>query len=333
MDFKALKTTENRFSSITSKEARAIDELNDSLMWGAMTHLRENGFRWLEVPLMTKITGACENVDTLYAVDHFGVEAYLAQTGQLYLEAKIPVHEKVWTVITSSRAEGSVDGRHLNQFQLVEFEHQGDFRMMLGNIEGTVKAMIREALEQNPGLLKELSRYDELAKWVDQPFGEITYTQAVEAVRGTEHELEWGEDLTSKVEAELVKMNGNKPLFITHFPLAIKFFNMRQNPDEPEVVNSADLIMPYSGESVGSAERENNYENLVTRLVESPMFKTLARRGKTLEDFGDYLEIVKAFPVLHAGCGIGFNRISQAVLGEDDIRVSSNYPLQRNVLY
>ena len=139
--------------------------------------------------------------------------------------------------------------------------------------------------------------------------------------------------MSSKEELYLVNKLGGNLLFITHYPKKIKFFNMRQNPDEPEVVNSADLIMPYSGESVGSAERENNYENLVTRLVESPMFKTLARRGKTLEDFGDYLEIVKAFPVLHAGCGIGFNRISQAVLGEDDIRVSSNYPLQRNVLY
>ena len=333
MDLNALKTTKDRFSNITGVEARAVDEINDSLMWGAMAHLRGEGFRWLEVPLMTKITGACENVDTLYAVDHFGIEAYLAQTGQLYLEAKIPVHEKVWTVITSSRAESQVDGRHLNQFQLVEFEHQGDFRQMLGNIEGTVKAMIREALKNDEGLLRELSRYDELRSWVDNPFGEITYTRAVESLRGTEHELEWGADLTSKTEAELVKMNGNKPLFITHFPKAIKFFNMRQNPDNPSVVNSADLIMPYSGESVGSAERENDHESLVERLVQSPMYKTLEKRGKTLDDFRDYLEIVRAFPVLHSGCGIGFNRISQAVLGEDDIRVSSNYPLQKDVLY
>ena len=56
-------------------------------------------------------------------------------------------------------------------------------------------------------------------------------------------------------------------------------------------------------------------------------------RGKTIEDFKDYLDLIRQNPILHSGCGIGFNRISQSVLGQDDIRVSSNYPIQSNVLY
>jgi asparaginyl-tRNA synthetase len=328
-----LKKTDGRFSRIISGDAKAVDEVNDSLMWGARKYLRHNGFMWLEVPMMTKITGACENVDTLYSLDHFGTETYLAQTGQLYLEAKIPLHEKVWTIITSSRAEDAVDSRHLNQFQLVEFEHKGDFESMLKHIEGLVKSMIAEALDKNKKLLEELGRLPELEAWVSAPFARMSYTEAVEMLKGTKHEIEWGDDLTSKTEHYLVSKNGNRPLFVTHFPKKIKFFNMRQNDGDEDIVNSSDLIMPYSGESVGAAERENNYDRLVERLVESPMFKVLAKRGKTINDFKDYLDIIKKHPILHSGCGIGFNRISQSVLGADDIRVSANYPIQKGVLY
>ena len=125
MGLEEFSTTKNRFELIVKEEAAIIDGINDSLMWGAMDYLRSSGFKWVEVPILTKITGACENVDTLYAVDHFGQEAYLAQTGQLYLEAKIPLHKKLWTIITSSRAEDKADDRHLNQFQLIELEHEG----------------------------------------------------------------------------------------------------------------------------------------------------------------------------------------------------------------
>ncbi|MFH1064759.1 MAG: amino acid--tRNA ligase-related protein [Candidatus Woesearchaeota archaeon] len=333
LDLEILKSTDGRFSRIISGSAKAVDEVNDSLMWGARKYLREQGFMWLEVPIMTKITGACENVDTLYKLDHFGKESYLAQTGQLYLEAKIPLHEKVWTIITSSRAESSVDARHLNQFQLVEFEHKGDFESMLVHIEGLVKSMISEAIDKNEDLLNILGRYSEVTGWVAEPFARLSYTEAIDMLKDSGYVIEWGDDLSSKTEQELVMIMGNRPLFITHFPKAIKFFNMRQNDDDARIVNSSDLLMPYSGESVGAAERENNYELLVKRLVESPMFRILAERGKTLDDFKDYLDMVKKHPILHSGCGIGFNRISQSVLGADDIRVSSNYPIQKGVLY
>lgn len=328
-----LNETKNRFSLITTEESRMVDKVNDSLMWGAKDYFRKNGFVWVEVPTLTKITGACENVDTLYNLNHFGQEAYLAQTGQLYLEAKIPLHKKVWTVITSSRAEACADSRHLNQFQLVEIEHEGNLEDLLKNMESTVKSMISEAVQINGYLLKELGRYDELEKWVSEPFNCISYSEGVDMLKGTENQIKWGEDLKSRQEFYLVETLGNKPLFVTHFPKEIKFFNMRQNDFDEKVVNSCDLVMPYSGESAGAAERENNHERLVKRLVESNMFKILSKRGKTIDDFDDYLNLIKKYPVLHSGCGIGFNRMTQSVLAMEDIRGTVSFPLQREVLY
>jgi len=331
LNLNRLKKTKGRFSLINTQEAKVVDVINNSLIWGARNFLKEQGFIWVEVPTLTKITGACENVDTLYKQDHFGEKAYLAQTGQLYLEAKIPLHKKVWTIITSSRAEELADDRHLNQFQLIELERQGDLEALLKNTEGIIKSMLKEALKDNSETLQELERYDELQRWLAEPFPRITYTKAVGLLK--EREINWGDDLTSKEEKYLISVYGNKPLFITHFPKKIKFFNMRQNDDDEEVVNSADLIMPYAGESVGAAERENNHERLVKRLQESQMFKILSSQGKTVDDFKDYLDLIKEKPILHSGCGIGFNRVSQSVLGVNDIRISTNFPLQRGVLY
>jgi len=333
IDLTKLKSTKDRFGTITTAEAKLVDEINDSLMWGARTYFREKGFLWVEVPTLTKITGACENVDTLYAVNHFGQEAYLAQTGQLYLEAKIPLHEKVWTIITSSRAEAEADKRHLNQFSLVEMEHQGDFETMVPNIEGAIKAMLSEAVESREELLQEIGRAAEVYRWIQAPFARVTYTEGIKMLQDKGYPIQWGEDLSSKEEAQLVKLCGDKPTFITHFPKAIKFFNMKVNDKDENVVNSTDLIMPYSGESVGAAERENDVARLTARLLDSKMYKILAARGKNLEDFHDYLKMVEKYPLLHSGCGIGFNRISQSVLGVDDIRASTNFPIQSDRLY
>jgi len=329
-----LKTTgSERFKALNSEEAKMVDKINASLMFGAMNYLHHAGFTWIEVPTITKITGACENVDTLYKLMHFGQEAYLAQTGQLYLETKIPVHEKLWTIITSSRAEKDADERHLNQFQLIELEHAGNLESLLKNIEKTVKNMIRTALNDQGGALFKMGRYNEVVKWESKPFEKITYTDAVKMLKGTELEVDWGGDLKAPHEKYIVEKFGKMPTFITHYPKSIKFFNMRQNDDNEHIVNSADLIMPYSGESGGSAERENDYDRLVNRLRTSQMFKILSERGVKFEDFADYLDTVKRHPILHSGVGLGFSRISQAVLGVDDIRVTTNYPLQSNVLY
>jgi len=333
MDLKILEETKDRFNLANTQEAGLVDKINDSLYWGATQYARKNGFMYIEVPILTKITGACENVDTLYSLDHFGQQGYLAQTGQLYLESKILLHDKLWTIITSSRAEDVADNRHLNQFQLFELEFRGNMETLLDHIEGTVKSMLLSVYENNIKELEEIGRTAEIKKWIDEPFGRITYTTAIDIIQNTPgYKIKWGDDLSAVYEHKISEKMG-KPTFITHYPKKIKFFNMKVNDIDKRVVNSTDLIMPYSGESAGTAERENNYEHLVQRLEESAMYNILKARGHSLNDFDDYLKTVKKNPILHSGCGIGMSRISQSVLGEKDIRVSTSYPLQSNVLY
>ncbi len=284
------------------------------------------------MPHITKATGACENMATMFELDYFGRKAYLSQTGQLYLEALVPSLEKVWCVIHSFRAEPDVDERHLTEFTLVEFEFLGNLERLLEHIENTIASMVSEVKLRCSDSLDMLGIDDDAFEKAKPPYVRLTYTKAVELLGDLG--VKWGDDLKSWHEKELVRMLGDRPVLVTHYPKAIKFFNMRQNDYDPYIVNSVDLLLPHSGEAVGGAEREHEYERLRQRLMESTMLKQLLEKGGDVSDFDWYLEVYRnQGGKLHSGAGIGLNRVTQFVLSVDDIRASTLYPMNKEMVY
>jgi asparaginyl-tRNA synthetase len=324
----SLKNTAQRYRLFKEPSLQAIARIEASLLSGARKYFEENLFVEVTVPHVTRATGACENVATMFEVDFFGEKRYLAQTGQLYLEVMTPYLERVWAAGPSFRAEEKVDERHLVEFTLLEIEFRGNFEKLLEHVEGTLVSMVSEVLAKRSEDLAVLGVDAERLQNVRGPFKRITYTDAVELLEG--EGVRWGDDLKSPHEKLLVEYMGSQPLFITHYPKAIKFFNMKENAINHELVDSADLILPYSGEAVGAAEREYEYDRLVKRLLESSMFRLLKERGGGMEDFAWYLNFYKEFGGYpHSGCGIGLGRVMQFVLGVDDIRGSTVWPVNR----
>jgi asparaginyl-tRNA synthetase len=324
-DLEKLASTKNRPAVLTEPELTAVVSIEAELLKGARQYFDGHGFTEVVVPHITRITGACENIDTLFALDYFGEEGYLVQTGQLYLEALIPKLGNVYCVGPSFRAEPAVDERHLTEFTLVEFEFPGGFDELLIHIENTVHAMVQRAIHYRKAELEFLGVDMNKLKKVKTPFRRITYTEAIEQLKEKGVSVSWGDDLKSHHEAMIVA--DGVPTFITHYPEAIKFFNMRRNPENPLVVNSSDLILPHSGEAVGSAEREFDHELLRGKLLKSEMYRKLTARGKSISDFEWYFDLIKQNPMQHAGCGIGLNRVTQFVLGTSDIRATTAYPM------
>jgi asparaginyl-tRNA synthetase len=263
----------------------------------------------------------------MFELDYFGRRGYLSQTAQLYLEVFTPFLGKVWCIGPSFRAEPRADERHLTEFTLVELEFSGNFDELLTHIEGTICSMINSVLSRRQLELQLLGANIEKLRKLKRPFERITYTEAVGLLQ--EYGVKWGDDFKSQDEKAIVQLTGNQPVFVTHFPKAIKFFNMRENEENPTIVNSADLLLPGGGEAVGAAEREYKYEKLHERLTNSTMFKQLIERGGSIEDFRWYLEFYKIYGSLHSGCGIGLNRVTQFVLGTNDIRATTAFPLNR----
>lgn len=312
-----------------------VARVESALVRGAESYFREQGFVWVpSVPHIVSITGACENVDTLFPIDYFGKEAYLTQTGQTTLEEMTTCLDRVCTIIHSFRKEEGADNRHLTEFPLVEFEFRYDqnkedgFEMLLSHIESVIYKMVTNVLNTEFGSLHQLGVDSDFLENLKVPFERISYDEAVRLT-----DIHWGDDLKAVHEIRLTGLKGEKPLFITRYPEAIKFFNMQLNKKKPAVVNSADLLLPTGGEAVGSAVREHDYPVLVDRLDKSEMMKNLRKRGKDIKDFEGYLKVVRNDPVPHAGCGIGLNRVSQYVLKELDIRKATPYPMNKEILY
>ena len=328
-----------RLSDLLAIREAAVD--------GARSYYKSSGLVEVAVPVIVGITGACENVSTLYRVDGRS-RMHLTQTGQLALEHVLCEAPGVYCLTRSFRTD-RVDERHLNEFTLVEEEIRCDhpvvgmpvdrydparmFEVLLERITGAVRAIVRSCVDHAADEITALGGDPGyLGRTVGDDFARVTYSEAVDLLaRSGRHAVTWGADLGAEQEHDLVEImareNGGRPrpTFVTHYPKDIKFFNMRVDDADPRVVQSADLLLPYSGESVGSAVREHRYSLLVDRLVSSTMFAHIVeQKMATLEDFQPYLEVIEnGWAAPHVGYGIGLERVLQFLIRQSDIRAAS----------
>lgn len=315
----------------------SLVKITHELQSAARQFFDQNGFIDLSphLPSLTRATGSCENLDTTYRIRFFNRMAYLAQTEQLYLETQVPYFKRVCCQNRSFRAEPQADSRHLCEFSLFEFEEarltdaMSLFDQLLLDIQTVIQKMVERVLSKAYAELTMLAVDKDILGLAKEDFPRISYTDAVERL-----ELRWGSDLKSEHEKLLGEHFGNRPFFITRFPKRIKFFNMKENEENPEVVNSADLILPYGGEAVGAAEREYEFAKVKQRLLSSRMYGQLLQKGGDISDFAYFLENLQHNgSVPHAGCGIGFNRVVQYVCQLSDIRSTTLFPIYRGSIY
>jgi asparaginyl-tRNA synthetase len=339
---------------VTDSPHKRLDFIADAAKRGIRDYYQQLGITPTQTPAVTAITGACENVDTLYRLcGHSGL--YLAQTGQLSLEVKLQQHDGVYCEAFSFR-DDPTDVRHLNQFYLIEEEFtchsvgigEDDdaanvmLDRLLKRITTAVCAMLRGVL--NSSCYYDDFDYSHIEQAIDAAgesavWPSITYRESIRRLNRTGRfpTLAFGADLSAEHEQAILSLvhsdHGGAafPVFVTHYPETIKFFNMKVDPADCAV----DLLRPAAGESVGAAVRENHFATLVRRLESSSMMRHLeAYGGQRKMDFGRYLEIVSNGRIpLHAGYGIGFERVLQFVLRAPDIRdVSEPYQLVRQLL-
>lgn len=316
-----------------------------------LQHYVTAGLIYVDVPAIVGITGACENVDTLFKVQSHqpGLNLFFTQTGQLALEQALQVFPGACTIIHSGRDEEVEDERHLRQFRLIEeefdctmvgmtrdtYNEQAMFENVLQHIQQAVQTMFSAVIKEHSTILTGTYQRDvqQLKLASTQPFLRIRYEDAVKLLRSNGFaDLKFGNDLRSQHEAKVVQLlntSGTElPVFITHYPKEIKFFNMKVSSIDPRVCLSADLILPYSGEATGSAVREHEFAQLNERLLTSTMYELHVARGGTYEDFKWYLNIMEQkLTNPHAGYGIGNDRIMQYILGITDIRQASVFAL------
>ncbi len=344
-------TVENKKVSLEFNEHFSnLVKINESLNTGATENYQKMGLTYVDVPEIVGITGACENVDTLFKINNrLDIPLFFTQTGQLSLEQALQSLAGAFTVIHSGRDEEEEDARHLRQFRLTEeefgctltgmtrnnYDEEKMFEALLLHIQKTIQSMIKKILENSGADLKKIYKRDVARLWesTKSNFLRIAYEDAVSLLNKNGYpKVTFGDDLKAEHEAKIVallnKKNSELPVFIMKYPKEIKFFNMKVFTKDPRVVLSADLIFPYAGEGTGSAVREHEFEKLNERLLTSTMYKLHTQRGGTYDDFKWYLDIMKNKSTNpHAGYGIGNERVLQYVFGEQDIRNVSLFSL------
>ncbi len=337
-----------------------VIRLAATLYSSAHQHYQRAGLQYVDVPQIVGITGACENVDTLFKIgNRQALPLFMTQTGQLALEQALQRFSGVYTMIHSGRDEELEDERHLRQFRLTEeefdwtmvaaknatYDEARMYEALLQHIESAAKATICALLQEHGTMLKKIygRNVRELSKALDYPFLRITYADAIRLLNAQgEPALQFGADLVAEQEQKIVRVlneqaraenphlpSEDRPVFIMRYPEEIKFFNMKVSQADSRVVLSADLILPYSGEAVGSAVREHDGQKLKERLLGSTMFKLHRARGGSYRDFTWYVEdIIRAGRTQpHAGYGLGNERLLQFIMGQRDIRLCSVFSL------
>jgi len=162
--------------------------------------------------------------------------------------------------------------------------------------------------------------FNRLDTLVNNEFGRITYTEAIEILKSSkqkfEYEVEWGIDLQTEHERYLAERHFKKPVFVTDYPKDIKAFYMKLNEDG-KTVRAVDLLAPGIGEIVGGSQREDDYEILLGKINEM---------GLKEEDYWWYLDLRKYGSVPHSGFGLGFDRMLMYITGMTNIRDVIPFP-------
>jgi asparaginyl-tRNA synthetase len=227
---------------------------------------------------------------------------------------------KVYSVSRSFRAERRADDRHLTEFTLLEAEAVGwGLNEMMGLMESLVVAMLHRAATDAPDHLKALGTGPHRLESVQPPFPRMTYDNAIIALQKSGHFVEWGEDLANRHEIALADMVGG-PLFVTHYPIELRFFTMKECRHDPRVVESCDLLMPGVGEVMGASETETDAGLLERKMVSSRGVRQVLDLGGSADDYAWYIEMHRLSSSQQAGFGMGFERLVRYACNLSSVR-------------
>ena len=332
-----LRPRTNTFSAVFRVRSIAADAIH--------RFFQDRGFVYVHTPLIT--ASDCEGAGEMFQVttldladvpknedgsvdyrrDFFGTQSNLTVSGQLNAEIFAQAFSRVYTFGPTFRAENSNTPRHAAEFWMIEPEIAfADLVDDMTLAEDMVKYVISYVLERAPQEMQFfndfidkglLARLDNI---VSNDFARVTYTEAVALLeksgRQFQYPVSWGCDLQTEHEHYLAEEVYKRPVFVTDYPKEIKAFYMRLN-DDGKTVAAADLLVPGVGEIIGGSQREERYDVLLSRIVET---------GMKPEDYDWYLQLRKYGGTRHAGFGLGFERLIMYMTGMSNIRDVIPFP-------
>ena len=306
-----------------SSKQHAVLRVRNEIEKSIRDFFYDRDFVLIDSPILT--ANAAEGTSTLFETDYFGEKAYLSQSGQLYLEPAAAAFGKVYCFGPTFRAEKSKTRRHLMEFWMVEPEVAFlEFDGLQELAEEFVEYIVGRAMDRCQEELKMLERDLSKLENVKRPFPRISYRDAIELLKSKGMPANFGDDIGGDEET-VIANSFDRPVIINRYPVGIKAFYMKPDPDDPEVALAMDMIAPEGyGEIIGGSQRIDDHDLLVQRIQEHNL---------PMEAFQWYLDVRKYGTFPHSGFGMGVERCVAWVTGVPHLRETIPYPRMLNRIY
>jgi len=306
-----------RSISLRNVRERAKFRIQEGLTRAFRDFLYSQGFTEIHTPKIG--AKGAEGGANIFKLDYFHRPAVLAQSPQFYKQMMVGVFDRVFETAPVFRAEKHNTKRHLNEYTSLDFEmgyidgFEDVMGMETGYLQYAMKLLAgeyRRELDVLGVILPDVERipavrFREIKEKVAEKYGHkmrnpFDLEPEEEVLIGRYAKEEWDSDF----------------VFVTHYPSKKRPFYAMDDPEDGRYTLSFDLL--FGGmEITTGGQRIHDYKMLTEKL---------AARGMETEGMEQYLAAFKHGIPPHGGLGIGLERLTMKLAGEDNVRETTLFP-------
>ena len=308
---------DRRSLSLRNIRERARFRIQEGIVRGFRDFLYEQGFTEINTPKIG--AKSAEGGANMFRLSYFHRPAVLQQSPQLYKQMMVGVFDRVFETGPVFRAEKHNTRRHLNEYTSLDFE-MGYIHSFLD-----ICAMETGFLQYTMNLLeKEYSKELKLLNITLPDVEKIPYVRFDEAKRLVSEKYNRKIRNPFDLEPEEEELIGKyfkeeynaDFVFVTHYPSKKRPFYAMDDPEDTRYTLSFDLL--YHGlEITTGGQRIHDLSMLEEKIQE---------KGMTEEGLEQYLDAFRFGMPPHGGLGIGLERLTMQLLGEDNVREACLFP-------
>lgn len=303
--------------SLRNVRERAKFKIQEGIVRGFREFLQKQGFTEIRTPKIC--AKGAEGGANLFKMEYFHKPAVLAQSPQFYKQMMVGVFDRVFETGPVFRAEKHNTKRHINEYTSLDFEmgyidsFEDIMAMETGFLQYTMELLQKEYAKELKMLGVQLPktdkipfvRFDEAKKLVSEK-----YNRTIKNPFDLEPEEEVliSQYFKEEADADFV--------FVTHYPSKKRPFYAMDDPADNTYTLSFDLLFRGMEITTGG-QRIHDYNMLVDKI---------AKRGMSEEGMEAYMSIFKHGMPPHGGLGLGLERLTMKLLGEENVRETTLFP-------